>query len=51
VLLLVTDGLGYAEVSLALGVPAGTVASRLSRARRKVREALGGANPTDEGKD
>jgi RNA polymerase sigma factor (sigma-70 family) len=51
VLLLVTDGLGYAEVALALGVPAGTVASRLSRARRKVREALGGANPTDERQD
>jgi RNA polymerase sigma factor (sigma-70 family) len=47
VLLLVTDGLGYAEVAQALGVPPGTVASRLARARRKVREALGGVNPID----
>lgn len=47
VLLLVTDGLGYAEIAQALGIPAGTVASRLSRARRKVREALGGANPAE----
>jgi RNA polymerase sigma factor (sigma-70 family) len=51
VLLLVTDGLGYAEVALALGVPSGTVGSRLARARRKVREALGGANPADERQD
>jgi RNA polymerase sigma-70 factor (ECF subfamily) len=41
VLLLVTDGLGYAETAQALGIPAGTVASRLARARTKVREALG----------
>jgi len=47
VLLLVTDGLGYAEIAQALGIPAGTVASRLSRARKKVREALGGANPAE----
>jgi RNA polymerase sigma factor (sigma-70 family) len=40
VLLLVTDGLGYAEVGAALGLPPGTVASRLSRARRKARESL-----------
>jgi RNA polymerase sigma-70 factor (ECF subfamily) len=44
--------LDYAEVSAALGVPPGTVGSRLSRARRAVREAFGGVDPTriDEGK-
>ncbi|MGX6607286.1 RNA polymerase sigma factor [Micromonosporaceae bacterium Da 78-11] len=43
--------LDYAEVSAALGVPPGTVGSRLNRARRAVREAFGGADPTriDEG--
>lgn len=47
VLLLVTDGLGYAEAAQALGVPVGTVASRLARARKKVRAALGGMNPAE----
>ena len=47
VLLLVTDGLGYAETAQALSIPAGTVASRLARARKKVRQALGGTNPTE----
>jgi len=44
--------LDYAEVSSALGVPPGTVGSRLTRARRAVREAFGGDDPTriDEGK-
>jgi len=51
VLLLVASGLGYEEVALALGVPAGTVSSRLVFARRKVREALGGQDPTRPGKD
>lgn len=45
VLLLVTEGLGYEEVAEALNVPVGTVSSRLARARRKVRQALGGMNP------
>jgi RNA polymerase sigma-70 factor (ECF subfamily) len=49
VLLLVASGLGYAEAALALQVPAGTVSSRLVRARRKVREALGGQDPTSAG--
>lgn len=41
VLLLVAWGqLSYDEVAQALNIPAGTVASRLNRARRKVREAL-----------
>jgi len=51
VLLLVASGLGYEETALALAVPAGTVSSRLVRARRKVREALGGQDPTRPGED
>jgi len=46
VLLLIAWGdLSYDEVAQALDIPVGTVRSRLSRARRKVREALGGTNP------
>ncbi|TDB83025.1 RNA polymerase sigma factor [Actinomadura sp. KC216] len=46
VLLLVAWGdLAYEEVARALGIPVGTVRSRLNRARRKVRAALGGTNP------
>jgi len=41
VLLLVAWGeLSYDEVAQALGIPVGTVASRLNRARRKVRQTL-----------
>ncbi|MFF2008231.1 RNA polymerase sigma factor [Streptomyces sp. NPDC058195] len=46
VLLLVAwADLAYQEVAEALGIPLGTVRSRLNRARRKVREALG-ADPS-----
>jgi RNA polymerase sigma factor (sigma-70 family) len=37
--------LSYDEVATALGIAYGTVCSRLSRARRKLREALGERNP------
>ncbi|MEV6104182.1 RNA polymerase sigma factor [Streptomyces sp. NPDC051940] len=47
VLLLVAWGdLGYEEVAQALGVPVGTVRSRLHRARGKLRDALGGSDPS-----
>lgn len=46
VLLLAASGFGYTEIAQALAVPVGTVSSRLARARKKVRTALGGVNPT-----
>lgn len=46
VLLLVAwADLSYQEVADALSIPVGTVRSRLNRARRKVRLALGGVDP------
>ena len=45
-LLIAWADLSYEEVAVALDIPAGTVRSRLHRARRKVREALGGQDPT-----
>ncbi|GAA4385694.1 RNA polymerase sigma factor [Actinomadura verrucosospora] len=49
VLLLVAWGdLSYEEAARALGIPVGTVRSRLNRARRKVRAALGDTDPTRE---
>jgi RNA polymerase sigma factor (sigma-70 family) len=44
-LLVALADLSYAEVSQALGIPYGTVCSRLSRARRRLRESFGGAGP------
>jgi RNA polymerase sigma-70 factor (ECF subfamily) len=47
VLLLVAwADLTYQEVAEALSIPVGTVRSRLNRARKKVRAALGGCDPT-----
>ena len=46
-LLVAWADLTYEGVADALGVPVGTVRSRLHRARRKVREALGGTNPIE----
>jgi RNA polymerase sigma-70 factor (ECF subfamily) len=41
-LLCVWQGLDYAAAALALGVPVGTVRSRLSRARDRLRQATAG---------
>ena len=38
--------LSYTEVATALGIPIGTVRSRLHRARARIRAALGGDDPT-----
>jgi RNA polymerase sigma-70 factor (ECF subfamily) len=38
--------LSYTEVAAALHIPAGTVRSRLHRARTRIRAALGGHDPT-----
>lgn len=45
-LLIAWGGLTYAETAHALNIAMGTVRSRLNRARRIVREALGGKDPT-----
>jgi RNA polymerase sigma-70 factor (ECF subfamily) len=54
-LLIAGPGLTYEEVSEALGIPIGTVRSRMSRARQRLRELLGGSRqyldgdpPTEE---
>lgn len=44
-LLIAWAQLSYDETATALGIPTGTVRSRLNRARRKVRAALGDTNP------
>jgi RNA polymerase sigma factor (sigma-70 family) len=46
VLLVAWGGLDYEEAAEALGVPVGTIRSRLHRARSRLREALGGTDPT-----
>ena len=51
VLLYAWADLSYDEIAIALGIPVGTVRSRLNRARRKLREALGGADPRREGEE
>lgn len=50
-LLIAWADLSYEEVATALGIPLGTVRSRLNRARRKMRAALPGIDPqlTPEG--
>jgi RNA polymerase sigma-70 factor (ECF subfamily) len=45
-LLVAISELSHQEVALALNIPYGTVGSRLSRARRELRKALGGTDPT-----
>ena len=52
VLLLVAwAGLSGEEAARALDIPAGTARSRLHRARKKIRAALGGIDPTTIGED
>ncbi|SDK06518.1 RNA polymerase sigma factor [Streptomyces indicus] len=46
ILLIAWAGLDYEEAAQALGIPVGTVRSRLHRARSRLREALGGSDPT-----
>jgi RNA polymerase sigma-70 factor (ECF subfamily) len=41
-LLIAIEQMTYDEVSRALGIPIGTVMSRLSRARDRLRQLLGG---------
>ncbi|WP_326827033.1 RNA polymerase sigma factor [Streptosporangium sp. NBC_01639] len=44
-LLVALAGLSHEEIATALGIPYGTVGSRLNRARKKLRAALGDTNP------
>jgi RNA polymerase sigma factor (sigma-70 family) len=46
-LLVAIAGLDNQEVARSLGIPYGTVCSRLSRARMRLRESLGGTNPVE----
>ncbi len=46
-LLFAWGGLRYVEIALALGIPVGTVRSRLNRARSRTRELLGDTDPTE----
>ena len=48
ILLMVTlEGMSYREVATVLGIPEGTVMSRLARARERVRRALDGEHSTE----
>jgi RNA polymerase sigma-70 factor (ECF subfamily) len=47
--LCVWSGLDYASAAAALGVPVGTVRSRLARARAKLRKAAGSSAPGEPG--
>lgn len=48
VFLVALGGLSYEEIALALDIPPGTVGSRLNRARKKLRQTLGGTDPMEE---
>ena len=47
-LLVALADLSYPEVADSLGIPYGTVCSRLSRARRRLRQSLGGSSPASD---
>jgi RNA polymerase sigma factor (sigma-70 family) len=47
-LLVALGGLSHGEVAAALSIPYGTVGSRLSRVRRKLRDGLASAQPTEQ---
>jgi len=49
-LLVALEDLSYAQVAKVLGVPAGTVMSRLSRARNRLRELMDAAPPPVTGR-
>jgi RNA polymerase sigma factor (sigma-70 family) len=52
-LLFAWGDLGYAEIAEALGIPVGTVRSRINRARRRVRDVMspdGSGAPLTEGR-
>jgi RNA polymerase sigma-70 factor (ECF subfamily) len=48
VLLIALEDMSYADVSRTLGIPIGTVMSRLSRGREKLRRAMDGETPRAE---
>jgi len=45
-MLLALEGPGYAEIARALGIPIGTVMSRVARGRERLRARLGGPGPS-----
>ncbi|MER5621687.1 RNA polymerase sigma factor [Streptosporangium sp. NPDC002544] len=50
-LLVALAGLSHEEIATALGIPYGTVGSRLNRARKKLRATLGETNPMLESEE